>query len=161
MIEVGDGITFPTVGHGGLAPAIRNSGASIRSEQPPRGGNKHLAHVGTAFYAPCIAGKWPVRGPTRTAALELGRDNMRVIQPPRRRLHSVDQPPHRRRPAAHRRLPLARSLRYPRLADPSDITRRLLFITSQDAFFATGSEFVLDVGMLLGPVPQPEFEIAA
>ncbi len=37
-----------------------------------------MAHVGTAFYAPYTASKWAVRGLTRTAALELGRDNIRV-----------------------------------------------------------------------------------
>lgn len=40
LIEVGDGGTFPTPGHlaayAGLAPATRNSGSSIRGEQPSR-----------------------------------------------------------------------------------------------------------------------------
>jgi 3alpha(or 20beta)-hydroxysteroid dehydrogenase len=49
----------------------------------------------------------------------------------------------------------------PRLAEPSEITSLLLFITSQDASFATGSEFVLDGGLLLGPALQPEADIAA
>ncbi|WP_258563417.1 hypothetical protein [Streptomyces phytophilus] len=49
----------------------------------------------------------------------------------------------------------------PRLAEPSDITRLLLFITSQDASFATGSEFVPDGDLLLGPALQPETDTAA
>lgn len=46
LIEAGDGSTFPTAGHlaayAGLAPATRNSGSSIRGEQPSRRGNKQL-----------------------------------------------------------------------------------------------------------------------
>jgi transposase len=46
LLEVGDGSAFPTSGHlaayAGLAPVTRKSGISIRSERPPRGGNKHL-----------------------------------------------------------------------------------------------------------------------
>ncbi|GGY87944.1 hypothetical protein GCM10010327_18290 [Streptomyces nitrosporeus] len=46
LIEIGDGSTFPTVGHlaayAGLAPATRSSGSSIRGEQPSRRGNKQL-----------------------------------------------------------------------------------------------------------------------
>jgi 3alpha(or 20beta)-hydroxysteroid dehydrogenase len=33
---------------------------------------------GTAHYAPYVAGKWALRGLTQTAALELGRDHIRV-----------------------------------------------------------------------------------
>ncbi|MGW5053915.1 SDR family NAD(P)-dependent oxidoreductase [Actinokineospora sp. NPDC004072] len=36
------------------------------------------AHVGTSLYAPYVASKWALRGLTRTAALELGRDGIRV-----------------------------------------------------------------------------------
>jgi len=46
--------------------------------------------------------------------------------------------------------------RPPRLAQPEEITKLLLYITSPDAAFATGSEFVLDGGLLLGPALQPE-----
>ncbi|GLZ15934.1 hypothetical protein Acsp04_61690 [Actinomadura sp. NBRC 104425] len=46
LLEVGDGSSFPTSGHlaayAGLAPVSRISGASIRGERPPKGGNKHL-----------------------------------------------------------------------------------------------------------------------
>ncbi|WP_258056078.1 SDR family oxidoreductase [Streptomyces sp. Ru62] len=121
-----------------------------------------MAHVSTAFYAPCTAGKWAVRGLTKTAALELGRDNIRVnsIHPGVVSTPLINEPTVAGQPAIadfYSPDPFA----IPRLAEPSDITRLLLFITSQDASFATGSEFVLDGGLLLGPALQPESGIAA
>lgn len=56
LIEVGDGSTFPTAAHlaayAGLAPATRNSGSSIRGEQPSRRGNKQLKR---AFFLSAFA----------------------------------------------------------------------------------------------------------
>jgi 3alpha(or 20beta)-hydroxysteroid dehydrogenase len=44
----------------------------------------------------------------------------------------------------------------PRLGEPTDVTRLLLFLTSSDASFITGSEYVIDGGLLLGPALQTE-----
>jgi 3alpha(or 20beta)-hydroxysteroid dehydrogenase len=44
----------------------------------------------------------------------------------------------------------------PRLGEPTDVTRLLLFLTSSDASFVTGPEHVIDGGLLLGPALQPE-----
>ena len=56
LIDVGDGSSFPTPGHlasyAGLAPATRNSGSSIRGEQPSRRGNKQLKR---AFFLSAFA----------------------------------------------------------------------------------------------------------
>ncbi|MGW4131928.1 SDR family oxidoreductase [Amycolatopsis japonica] len=121
-----------------------------------------MAHVGTAFYAPYTASKWAVRGLTKTAALELGRDNIRVnsIHPGVVSTPLINEPSAPGQPAIadfYSPDPFA----IPRLAEPSEVTRLLLFITSQDASFATGSEFVLDGGLLLGPALPPEADIAA
>ena len=47
-----------------------------------------------------------------------------------------------------------KDLAIPRIAEPEEITRLVLFVASDEAGFATGSEFVADGGHLLGPVPQ-------
>ncbi|MFE4695315.1 IS110 family transposase [Streptomyces sp. NPDC056749] len=56
LIEVGDGSSFPSAAHlaayAGLAPATRNSGSSIRGEQPSRRGNKQLKR---AFFLSAFA----------------------------------------------------------------------------------------------------------
>ncbi|MBC9717346.1 SDR family oxidoreductase [Streptomyces sp. TRM66268-LWL] len=121
-----------------------------------------MAHGGTACYAPYTASKWAVRGLTKTAALELGRDNIRVnsIHP------GVVSTPLINEPTVAGQAPIADfyspdPFAIPRLAEPSEITRLLLFITSRDAAFATGAEFVLDGGLLLGPALRPEAGIAA
>jgi len=112
---------------------------------------------GTAHYAPYVASKWAVRGLTRTAALELGRDHIRVNT-----LHpGVIATPFIQQPAVGATTAIAdfyspEPFAIPRLGEPIDVTRLLLFLTSSDASFITGSEYVIDGGLLLGPALQTE-----
>ncbi|MCK9901965.1 3-alpha-hydroxysteroid dehydrogenase [Parafrankia colletiae] len=133
----------------------------IRAAVPSlrRGGGGVIVNIGstsgiggTACYAPYVASKWAVRGLTRTAALELGRDNIRVnaIHP------GVIATPFITEPAAGSDAPISdfyspEPFAIPRMGEPADVTRLLLFISSAEASFATGSEFVVDGGLLLGP----------
>jgi 3alpha(or 20beta)-hydroxysteroid dehydrogenase len=48
-----------------------------------------------------------------------------------------------------------RDLAIPRIAEPEEITRLVLFVASDEASFSTGSEFIADGGLLLGTVPTP------
>ncbi|MET8234190.1 SDR family oxidoreductase [Micromonospora sp. NPDC005298] len=112
---------------------------------------------GTAHYAPYVASKWAVRGLTRTAALELGRDHIRVntISP------GVISTPFIHEPAAGAVAPIAdfyspEPFAIPRLGEPTDVSRLLLFLTSSEASFITGSEYVIDGGLLLGPALQAQ-----
>jgi 3alpha(or 20beta)-hydroxysteroid dehydrogenase len=112
---------------------------------------------GTPQYAPYVASKWAVRGLTRTAALELGRDHIRVntIHP------GVIATPFVHEPAAGATAAIAdfyspEPFAIPRLGEPGDVTRLLLFLASSDASFVTGSEYVVDGGLLLGPALQAE-----
>lgn len=112
---------------------------------------------GTAHYAPYVASKWAVRGLTRTAALELGRDRIRVntIHP------GVIATPFINEPAAGATAAIAdfyspEPFAIPRLGEPTDVTRLLLFLASSAASFITGSEYVVDGGLLLGPALQAE-----
>ena len=50
----------------------------------------------------------------------------------------------------------AKRLAIPRLAEPDEITRMVLFVASDEASFSTGSEFIVDGGVLLGSAPQRE-----
>ncbi|GAB3603602.1 SDR family oxidoreductase [Kineococcus gypseus] len=110
------------------------------------------ANTGIAHLAPYVASKWGVRGLTRTAALELGRLGVRVnsIHP------GVVETPFITEPLRPGLAPVSDyfspdPFAIKRLAQPRDITELLLFLTSEAASFITGSEFVADGGLLLGP----------
>ncbi|MFD6696693.1 SDR family NAD(P)-dependent oxidoreductase [Micromonospora aurantiaca] len=140
-------LTGTFLGIRAAAPALRRAGGGTIVNI---GSTTGLG--GTALYAPYVAGKWAVRGLTRTAALELGRDNIRVnaIHP------GVVATPFITEPAAGSDAPIADfyspdPFAVPRLGQPADITALLLFLTSPDAAFITGAEYVIDGGLLLGP----------
>ncbi|MEU7653152.1 glucose 1-dehydrogenase [Micromonospora taraxaci] len=133
-------------------PALRRAGGGVIV---------NIASVmgtgGTAFYAPYVASKWAIRGLTQTAALELGRDNIRVntIHP------GVVATAFITEPAAGADAPIAdfytpEPFAVPRLGQPADITATLLFLASPDAAFITGAEHIVDGGLLLGPALKNE-----
>jgi 3alpha(or 20beta)-hydroxysteroid dehydrogenase len=114
------------------------------------------ATFGTAAY---VASKWGVRGLTKTAALELARSNIRVnsVHPGGVRTPMLaTEAPNGNPTAATRAEAGVQTSAIPRIADPEEITRMVLFVASEEASFSTGSEFIADGGMLLGPVPQDE-----
>ncbi len=98
-----------------------------------------------------VASKWGVRGLTKTAALELARDKIRVnsIHPGATRTTMAAQPDVEAVMAAS-----VKNLAIPRIAEPEELTRLVLFVASDEASFSTGSEFIADGGSLLGPVPD-------
>jgi 3alpha(or 20beta)-hydroxysteroid dehydrogenase len=103
---------------------------------------------GAAAY---VASKWGVRGLTKTAALELARDNIRVnsVHPGATRTTMTAQPDVEAVATAS-----VKGLAIPRIAQPEELTRLVLFLASDEASFSTGSEFIADGGSLLGPVPH-------
>jgi 3alpha(or 20beta)-hydroxysteroid dehydrogenase len=121
------------------------------------------ATFGLAAY---VSSKWAVRGLTKTAALELGHDNIRVnsIHPGAIRTPLLaDHAPDAEAMAATMEGAGVGLSAIPRVAEPEEITRLVLFVASDDASFSTGSEFIADGGLLLGPVPasKPRAEAAA
>ncbi len=115
------------------------------------------ARGGTAFFGPYVASKWAVRGLTRTAALELGRDGIRVNA----LLPGVVSTPLVNTPTAPGQTPIAESYSpdayaVPRLAQPEEISDLLLHLTAPSTTFITGAEFVIDGGLLLGPALPSE-----
>lgn len=111
--------------------------------------NAFVGVAGTAAYA---ASKWAVRGMTRTAALELGPHGIRVntvapgsVETPMIAPDGVDaMGPHAK--AAFARLPLGR------IGQPEEIAAAVLFLTSNESSYCTGTELVVDGGSLAGPV---------
>ncbi|WP_406259463.1 glucose 1-dehydrogenase [Actinacidiphila glaucinigra] len=113
----------------------------------------------TGGVAPALAAytasKHGVTGLTKVAALELGRDNIRV--------NSVHPGTVDTRLAASMAAELASGegnlagpVAIPRLAQPEEVSRVVLFLASSHSSFTTGAEYVVDGGMQLGPALQPE-----
>ena len=140
-------LTGTYLGIRAVVPSMRAAGGGAIVNISSAGGM--MAYPNTAAYA---ASKWGVRGLTKTAALELGRDNIRV--------NSVHPGPIRTPmtagPEAAAAVAAARVLAIPRVAEPEEIARLVLFVASDEASFSTGSEFIVDGGELLGPVPRHE-----
>lgn len=89
-----------------------------------------------------VASKFGVRGLTKAAAVELGPDNIRVnsIHPGNVRTAMTEEIPD---PVGQ---PLARR------ADPVEIANAVLYLASAESAFATGAEFVIDGGHVVGAV---------
>lgn len=95
------------------------------------------------------ASKWAVRGMTKTAAIELSPDRIRVnsICPGFVRTHmTYDQalPDNSFGP-----IPLRRKGRTDRAALPEDVARLILFLASDESDYITGQEHVIDGGLTI------------
>jgi len=94
------------------------------------------------------ASKWAVRGMTKSAALELGQYGIRVnsVHP-----GGVDTPMLGGEELGHMLAtnPFA-SQPIPRIAQPEEIAKLVLFLASDDSSYSTGSEFTADGGRMAG-----------
>jgi len=92
------------------------------------------------------ASKWAVRGMTKVAAKEFGRDGIRVnsVHPGIIETDMVSGMPAMNDDAKRERL--AKSLPVGRLGTPTDIANLVLFLASEESGFCTGQEFVIDGG---------------
>ena len=138
-------LTGTYLGIRAIVPSMRKAGGGAIVNTSA--GDGMTATFGVGAYA---TSKWGVRGLTKTAALELARDNIRVSTP---MVMGSD--------AAEVGAGAVRDLAIPRIAEPEEITQLVLFIASDAAGFSTGSEFIADGGQLLGPVPHQERAEAA
>jgi 3alpha(or 20beta)-hydroxysteroid dehydrogenase len=96
------------------------------------------------------ASKFAVRGMTKCAAMEVGRDGIRVnsvhpggIDTEMVRLPefgNVDQD------KAYAWQPI------PRIGQPEEVAKLMVFLASDDSLFCTGAEFVIDGGFTCGPI---------
>ena len=105
--------------------------------------------VGVPYAVSYTSSKFAVRGMTKTAAMDLGQFKIRVnsIHP-----GSVDTPmtnseEHFEGTSMDT---FCAKLPIPRVGTPEDIARMALFLASDESSYCTGSEFVVDGGMLAG-----------
>ncbi|AQT82572.1 3-alpha-hydroxysteroid dehydrogenase [Mycolicibacterium litorale] len=91
-----------------------------------------------------VASKWAIRGLTKSAALELAPDNIRVNS-----LHPgmIRTPMTAHMPDDLVAAPLGR------IGEPAEVSTFVVFLASDESSFATGAEFVMDGG-LIADVPH-------
>ena len=151
MIEIN--LTGAYLGIRAVTPSMRRAGGgaivNISSAAGMRG------TFGAGAYS---AREWGLRGLTKTAALELGRDNIRVNSI---HLGNVRTPMAGASDALAIGAGAVRDLPIPRVAEPEEITRLVLFVASEEASFSTGSEFIADGGTLLGRAPSRDVGASA
>jgi len=97
------------------------------------------ASVGSLAYG---ASKWAVTGMSKTAAVELARKGIRVnsIHPGLIETPMVEDVPINKE-GIIRRTPLGR------IAQAEEVARMALFLISDESFYSTGSEFMIDGGL--------------
>ncbi|EKX62745.1 glucose 1-dehydrogenase [Streptomyces ipomoeae] len=129
----------PWLGMRAVAPSLRRAGGGVIVNISSLAGL--TAYAGIGAYA---ASKWGLRGLTKAAALELAPDRVRVC--------SVHPGAIRTPMTAGFDDSYVSGQPIPRFGEPEEVARMVLFIIA-DATFSTGSEFVLDGGVLAGPSP--------
>ena len=119
-------------------PSIRKAGGGVIINISSTAGM--MGYAGIAAYS---ASKWGVRGMTKSAAMELGKDGIRVV--------SVHPGPIRTPMTDGMGDEMTAAQPIPRYGEPEEVTKMVMFLAA-DATYSTGSEFVVDGGALLGPV---------
>ncbi|MEV6377092.1 SDR family oxidoreductase [Micromonospora musae] len=121
-------------------PALRRAGGGVVVNISSIAGL-----VGIEGMSAYVASKWGIRGLTKTAALELARDNIRAV--------SVHPGPIRTAMSPPTGDPMLAALPIPRIGEPEEVASMVLFLVA-DATFSTGSEFVIDGGVTTGSPGQ-------
>lgn len=124
-----------------VVPSMRKAGGGNIVNISSTAGLQGYANLGAY-----VASKWGVRGLTKSAALELARDGIRVnsIHPGPIRTPMID---------GLDADALASAQPIDRVGEPSEVTDMLLFII-REATYSTGHEFVVDGGAVIGSL-QP------
>lgn len=122
------------------APCLRRAGGGVIVNISSLAGLTGYAGIGAY-----VASKWALRGLTKTAALELAPDKIRVCSVHPGAVHTPMTADFDDSFTAAQPLP--------RFGEPEEVARMVLFIAA-DATYSTGTEFVLDGGVTAGP-PTP------
>jgi len=119
-----------------LVPSLRRAGGGVVVNISSTAGLMGYANIGAY-----VASKWGLRGLTKSAALELAADNVRVC--------SIHPGPISTPMTADMDQSMAADQPIARFGAPEEVARMALFL-AVDATYSTGSEFVIDGGATTG-----------
>ncbi|WP_340557273.1 SDR family oxidoreductase [Streptomyces sp. GSL17-111] len=126
----------PWLGTHTLVPTLRRAGGGVVVNVSSTAGLMGYARIGAY-----VASKWGLRGLTKSAALELAADGVRVC--------SVHPGPIRTPMTADMDDSVAAAQPIARFGTPEEVARMVLFVAA-DATYSTGCEFVVDGGATTG-----------
>ena len=123
--------------------AMRQAGGGSIVNVSSTAGMEGVAY-GTAY----SSSKFAVRGMTKAAALELGASGIRVNSVHPGGIDTVmSRPPEM---ADFDPAQVYKGLPIPRIGQPEEVANLVLFLASDESSYCTGSEFIIDGGMLAG-----------
>lgn len=126
----------PWLGMHVTVPSMRRAGGGVVVNVSSTAGLMGYANLGGY-----VASKWGLRGLTKTAALELAPDKIRVC--------SVHPGPIRTPMTAQFDDSMTAAQPIPRFGEPDEVAKMALFVVA-DATYSTGVEFVVDGGATVG-----------
>jgi len=125
-----------------VAPAMKRSDGGVIVNTSSTAGLQ--GYGGLCAY---VASKWGVRGLTKSAALDLSQDNIRVM--------SLHPGPIRTLMTQDLSDDVAKAQPIPRFGDAAEVARMVRFLFTE-ATYSTGSEFIVDGGAVTGQIlPLP------
>jgi 3alpha(or 20beta)-hydroxysteroid dehydrogenase len=137
-------LTGVFLGMQAVIPALRREGGGSIVNISSTAGLMGYANI-PAY----VASKWGVRGLTKSAAIELGPDHIRV--------NSVHPGPIRTPMTAGLDPEMASNQPIPRMGEPHEVAAVVLFLLGP-ATYCTGSEIAVDGGAVVGQVVRPPGE---
>ncbi len=132
-------LTGPFLGIRAVAPSMKAAGGGVIVNVSSTAGI-----MGYSNLSAYVSSKWGLRGLTKAAALDLGRDNIRVVS-----VH----PGGIRTPmtAGMEASDMYATQPVPRIGEPEEVAKLVLFLVA-DATYSTGTEFIVDGGATVGQV---------
>lgn len=132
-------LTGPFLGIRAVAPSMKAAGGGVIVNVSSTAGI-----MGYSNLSAYVSSKWGLRGLTKAAALDLGRDNIRVVSVHPGGIHTPMT-------AGMEGSDMYASQPIPRIGEPEEVAKLVLYLVA-DATYSTGTEFIVDGGATVGQV---------
>ena len=133
---IGINLTGVFLGIRDVVPSMRANGSGVIVNISSTAGMQ-----GYASLSAYVASKWGVRGLTKAAALDLGKDNIRVV--------SIHPGGIRTPMTAGLSDDMYKTQPIKRIGEPEEVAKLMLYLVT-DATYSTGTEFIIDGGATIG-----------